>query len=344
MLGAVLLGPEQIEIRELPVESPGRGEALVQIRAATTCGTDVKVYRRGGHPRMLQVPTLFGHEMSGVIAALGEGVVGLKTGDAVVVSNSAACGACDPCRSARENLCEDLHYLNGGFAEYLLVPERFVPTSLYPLPSALSFERAALCEPLACVLHGIECCRLSTPFEIAVYGAGPIGLLFTAALAMDGHRVLLADPNRARLEVGHQLGASETVQVTRGGGQHERVKAVAGAGHRGVDVSIDCTGVPEVWADAVESVRPGGLALLFGGCAPGTTMSVDTHRLHYSELTIRGAYHHRPKTFQRAIETLTDEDFAADRLLSAEYPIAAVEVALRSMMSKEILKAVIRGR
>ena len=246
MLGAVLVGPEQIEIRELAVPQPGPGEVLMRVRAATTCGTDVKVFRRGGHPRMLQVPTLFGHEMAGEIEALGERVTGVGAGEAVVVSNSAPCGGCSFCRDGRENLCEDLHYLNGAFAEYLLVPERFVRTSLYPIPPGLDFDKAALCEPLACVLHGIECCDLSSPREVVVYGAGPIGLLFTAALARDSHRVILADPNRSRLEAGERLGASETVRVARGGGQHRAVRALT-TDAMGAHVAIDCTGVVEVW-------------------------------------------------------------------------------------------------
>ena len=189
----MLLGPEEIEIRDVPVPRPGDGELLLKVEAATTCGTDVKVFRRGGHPRMLKAPTLFGHEMAGRIAALGAGVRGYAIGDAIVVANSAPCLECEPCRRGRENLCEDLHYLNGAFAEYLLVPRRFVERNVHRIPDGLSFERAALAEPLACVLHGIDACELEKygalgPVEILIFGGGPIGLLFVAALAHMGHR------------------------------------------------------------------------------------------------------------------------------------------------------------
>ena len=343
MLGAMLLGPEHIEVQEVPVVPPGPGEVLLRIRAATTCGTDVKVFRRGGHPRMLQVPTLFGHEMAGVVAAIGAGVTGLSAGDAVVVVNSAPCLRCDYCLTGRENLCADLHYLNGAFAEYLHVPERFVLTSTHAIPAGLSFDKAALTEPLACVLHGIGRCNLAGGREIIVYGAGPVGLLFTAALARDGHRVILADPNQARLEAGAQLGAEETIAVSRGGEQAQLVTAATCTG-RGAQLAIDCTGVPEVWGDALDSVRPGGEVLLFGGCAPGTAVALDTHRVHYSELTVKGAYHHRPETVRGALELLAEEDFHAELLLTCERPIDQVEDALRSMMAKEALKVVIRGR
>jgi len=346
MQGAMLLGPEQIEIRDVPVPHPGEGELLLKIEAATTCGTDVKVFRRGGHPRMLKTPTLFGHEMAGRVAAIGAGVRGFTTGDAIVVANSAPCLICEPCLRGRENLCEDLDYLNGAFAEYLLVPRRFVQRNVHHIPEGLSFERAALAEPLACVLHGIDACELAEfgaqgPVEILVFGGGPIGLLFVAALARMGQAPVLADPNPGRLEVGRTLGAVKTIAVRRGGGQAATVRAETEGG-KGFWIAVDCTGQPGVWLDAVESVRPGGIVNLFGGCAPGTSIPLDTHLVHYSELTLKGVYHHRPDTFRRALALLADPAFKADLLLSGTQPIGGVVEALRSMIRKEALKVVIR--
>ena len=348
MRGAMLLGPETIEVRDLPVEPPGAGEILLAVEAATTCGTDVKVFKRGGHTRMLQVPTLFGHEMAGRVAAVGTGVTGFAEGDAVVVANSAPCLVCDPCCRGRENLCQDLHYLNGAFAEFVRVPARFVERNTHVLPADLAFDKAALTEPLACVLHGMDACDLDryrtgagAGAEVVVFGAGPIGLLFVGALAADGHRVILADPNPGRLKVGRELGAAETVEIIRGGGQAGAVRAGTADG-QGAWVAVDATGVPEVWLDAIACVRPGGLVNLFGGCAPGTSIPLDTHRVHYNEITIKGVYHHRPETVRRALDRLADAEFRADLLLSGERPIDGVEEALRSMMRKEALKVVIR--
>jgi L-iditol 2-dehydrogenase len=346
MQGAVLVGPERIDIREVPVEQPGPGEFLLGVEAATTCGTDVKVFRQGGHPRMLQVPTLFGHEMAGRVAVVGPGVEAYDVGDAVVVANSAPCLDCGPCRMGRENLCQDLHYLNGAFAEFVRVPARFVERNTHPIPEGLAFEKAALTEPLGCVLHGIDACDMDRygsggPVEIVVFGGGPIGLLFVAALAMQGHRVILADPNPGRLEMGTRLGAAETVEIARGGGQAGTVRSLTEGGG-GAWIAIDATGVPEVWSDAIACVRAGGLANLFGGCPPGTSISLDAGLVHYSELTIKGVYHHRPATIRRALGLLADGRFEAELLLSAEMPIAGVEEALRSMMRKEALKVVIR--
>lgn len=345
MKGAMLLGPEKIEIRDLPVPEPDDGEIILSVEAATTCGTDVKVFKRGGHPRMLKVPTLFGHEMAGRVAARGAGVTAFREGDAVVVANSAPCGECDYCGRGRENLCPDIQYLNGAFAEFVRVPARFVDKNTHAIPTGLGFGKAALTEPLACVLHGMDACELDTygpGTEVILFGAGPIGLLFVAALARAGHKVILADPNPSRLDVGKQLGAAQLVQIQRGGGQSEKVKALTQGGF-GAWVAVDASGVPEVWVDAINSVRPGGLVNLFGGCAPGTSIPLDTHAVHYSELTVKGVYHHRPDTIRRALDMLADPDFRADLMLSAEMPIEQTEAALRAMIAKEALKVVIRG-
>jgi L-iditol 2-dehydrogenase len=340
------MGPESVELREVALPAPGPGELLVKIGAATTCGTDVKVFRRGGHPRMLKAPTPFGHELAGAVAALGSagepGEGRWKIGDRVVVANSAPCGRCSYCEADKQNLCTDLEYLNGAFAEYILVPRRFAERNTWPLPDGLSFEVAALTEPLACVLHGIDACQLREGSDVVVYGAGPIGLLFVAALASRGHPVTLADPNPERLRVGKKLGAGAAREIQRGGGQAENVVASA-RNPDGFDVAIDATGVPEVWSDAIDSVRPGGLVNLFGGCAPGTSVPLDTHRVHYSEITLKGVYHHRPETVVAALRMLAEGAFDARLLLSTEKPLEELEEALRGMMRKEFLKVVIRG-
>jgi L-iditol 2-dehydrogenase len=337
-----LLGPERVELRQEPVPDPGPGELLLRIDAATTCGTDVKALRRGGHPRMLHVPTPFGHEMAGTVDSVGAGQTRWQPGDRVVVANSASCGACEWCLRGRENLCAHLEYLNGAFSEYLLVPRRFAEVSTYAIPDGLAPEIAALAEPLACVLHGLEVCALERPSEIVVYGGGPIGLLFVDVLASlrGGHHVVLADPNPSRLEVARQLGASEAVQVSRDGGEAARLRRYARAGD-GFDLAIEATGSPVAWEDALASARPGGMVLLFGGCRPGTTIPLDTHRLHYGEITVKGAYHHRPATFRRALDLLAGGMLHPEALLSSERPLEDLEGALRSMMRKEALKVVI---
>ncbi len=341
-----LVGPEQVELRRVPVPEPGPGEMLVRIGAATTCGTDIKVYRRGGHPRMLRVPGPFGHEMAGTVEALGPplGESGaapvFAAGDRVVVANSAPCGRCEWCARGRENLCSSLLYLNGGFAEYLLVPAPFLRASVHRCPPGLPLAVAALAEPLACVLHGLDAAALERRSDVAVYGAGPIGLLFVEVLARAGHRVVAADPNSGRLATALALGAAAGVHVGREGGEADRVRLRSLAGD-GFDLAVEATGSPAAWWDALASARQGGTALLFGGCPPGTSVPLDTHRLHYSEIAIKSAYHHRPATFAAALALLASGLQSPAVLLSARRPVGEVEEALWSMMRKEAFKVVI---
>ena len=281
--------------------------------------------------------------MAGTVVAKGKGVNTVRIGQRLVVANSAPCGHCHACRRQRENLCQDLHYLNGAFAEYILVPARFVSRSLYGIDDALASERAALSEPLACVLHGIDACReaLTQPARVVVIGGGPIGLLFVACLTREGHRVALADPNASRLSVATAMGADMSISVHRDVSALDEIREVV---DEGIDVAIDCTGTATAWSVAIDLVQNGGLVNLFGGCAPGTEVKLDTHRLHYSELTVKGVYHHRPNTFRRALAMLNDANFPAHLLLNAHYGIDGVEAALQAMAEKQILKAVVSTR
>jgi len=338
---AYLLGPGRVEVRSVPVPGPGPGELLLRVGAATTCGTDLKVFRAGGHPRMLQVPCPFGHEMAGTVAAVGAGVRGFAVGDRVVVVNSASCGGCDACAAGRDNLCPELDYVNGAFGEHLLVPPRFVARSTYRLPEHLADEVAALTEPLACVLHGLDIAGLPIGSDVIVLGCGPIGLMFVAALAAAGHRVLAADLRPGRLAVAATLGAADAVALEGHGDATAvlRDRTPRGDGATGV---VEATGSPAAWTTALEAVRPGGTVLLFGGCPPGTTVPLDTHRLHYSELTVKGAYHHRPATVRRALAMLAAGRPDLHPLLSAEMPLERLPDALAAMAGGDALKVVIR--
>ena len=333
-----LIGPERLELRERELPAPGPGELLLRVDAATTCGTDLKVFLRGGHPRMLTAPTPFGHEVAGTVAAVGPGVARFRAGDRVAVANSASCGLCGPCRGGRENLCEDLRYLNGAFADHLLVPERFVVRSAYPVPVGLPAEVAAMAEPLACVHHGLAACGRVEGVEAAVVGAGPIGLMFVRELAAAGARVMVGDGVGERLEVGLRMGAAAAARLDLDGGDAARLAAVSSDG-RGAALVVEATGSPAGWETALGATRSGGMVVLFGGCPSGTVVPCDTHHLHYSELTVKGVYHHRPATFASALARLAaaPADFAP--LLSRARPLAGVEDVLRAMAARRILKA-----
>jgi L-iditol 2-dehydrogenase len=340
---AYLTGPERIELREELVRPPGAGELLLRVDAATTCGTDVKVYRRGGHPRMLSVPCPFGHEVSGTVVEVGGGTAGWREGDEVVVVNSAPCGDCEMCAAGRENLCSDLRYLNGAYADHVLIPARFVERSVYRRPAGLDPAVAALAEPLACVHHGLEVCGLTAPTEVVVIGAGPIGLMFVSELAAAGHRVVSADLDAGRLATALGVGAAATVHAA--GDAVDGVRLLEStADELGAPLVVEATGAPAAWRSALEAVRCGGTVVLFGGCPPASVVPLDAHRVHYGELTVKGVYHHRPKTVVSALGRLAEAPPSLVGLIEEEYPLEHVETALRRMASREILKAAVLPR
>ena len=233
------------------------GEARVQIEAALTCGTDLKVFKRGYHAKMIIPPALFGHEFAGVISALAPDVTGWRAGERVAVANSAPCGQCFFCRNHQENLCDDLLFLNGAYAKSIVVPARLVQKNLLRLKPETDFCDAALVEPLACVVQGI--------------GAGPIGLMFVTLARHLGCRVTVAGRGKKRLETAQRLGAE---LVLNAGGPSGLGDAVPRG--PGFDVVIEAVGKPETWAAAVRLVRKGGTVNFFGGCPSGTTVSLDT--------------------------------------------------------------------
>lgn len=328
-----LTGAERLELRDVAVPRPGAGELLLAIESATTCGTDLKVFRRGGHPRMLVVPGPFGHEMTGRVVAAGAGVTRFREGDALVVGNSASCGGCRACAAGKENLCERLVYLNGAYADFVLVPAPFVARSCHRRPDALPAAIASLAEPLACVEHGIERLALAGRSEILILGAGSLGLLFVAALASEGHSVTAADPHPERRAVALALGAVGELAVDR---------VAHWAPPRRFDAAIDATGTIAGWGAAVEAARPAGDVLFFGGCAPDAVLPLPTFPVHYDELSLRGSYHHTPRGFARAIERLASEPDRYGRLLTGEAALDGVEGALRDMQSHRTIKVRIR--
>lgn len=342
MQAALFHGPGDVRFESFPDPIAGPGEVVVRINRALTCGTDLKTYRRG-HPTIIKrVPTPFGHEFAGTIVEVGAGVDAGRwpVGTRVVAANSAPCHRCPPCRRGRLSLCENLEYLNGAYAEYIAVPARIVEQNLYPIEDHLSDEAAALTEPLACAVHGIAESGIETGDTVVVNGAGPIGLMFVALAQLRGARVIATDLSEARLAVARELGAVETVRVTADQDTVAEVRALTPDG-RGADVAIEAVGLPEVWERTVEMARKGGIVNLFGGAKPGTTFTISTVLLHYSELTIKGVYHHTPRFVETALDLLTTGAVPAGPFFSEERPLTGVIEALERMARGEIIKAVI---
>jgi L-iditol 2-dehydrogenase len=344
MQAILFYGPGDARLVETPVPTPRPGELLVRIGAALICGTDLKSYRRG-HPRIFKsLPSPFGHEFAGIVAELGAGVERFAVGQRVVAANSAPCGECAFCREGRESLCERLDFLNGAYAEYMIVPERIVRRNTYLIPDHLSFAEAALIEPLACVLHGLDALDLQLGDTAVVLGCGPIGLLFVNALTLRGLSVVVSDRHESRLAAARHFGAVVTVNAAdMGNAVDEQVAAVRALtpGGRGAPIVIEAVGRDETWEAATRMARRGGHVLLFGGAKAGTTLAVDATALHYDELTIAGVFHHTPRQVHLALSLIASGAINARDYLTANRPLAETISALEDNGARRGIKTVI---
>jgi L-iditol 2-dehydrogenase len=333
--------PEDVRMEDVPVPEPGPGEVLVRIGAALTCGTDVKSYRRG-HPTLFKtMPSPFGHEFAGEIEALGEGVEGWRTGMRVVAANSAPCNRCYYCKVGDQSMCERLEFLNGAFAEYIVVPSRIVEQNLFEIPEGVEFSRSALLEPLACAVHGVVRTPISLGDTVAVIGAGQIGLMFVRLATERGARVVCVDKSPDRLTVARELGAEETIEAADGVDTMEAVRDWTPEG-RGTDRVIEAVGLPQLWEQALRMVRKGGDVTLFGGAPSGTSIEVDTVLLHYSQITIRGIFHHTPYTVQTAFDLLRTGRVDPEPFISGVRPLEEIVAALESHGRQDGIKYEIR--
>jgi L-iditol 2-dehydrogenase len=299
MRQAILRGPRALDLVELPVPVPGPGEVVVRIRAALTCGTDLKTYRRG-HPRLAFGP--FGHEGTGDIASVGDGVEGFAAGQPVVFVPTAGCGRCGACRRGHDNLCETQfdEIALGAYGDYIRLPPRIVRQHLFRKPERLSYLEAAFLEPLACVVHGWA--RLDPPDRavIAVVGLGPIGLLHVHEARRRGLDVIAVGRRAEGLLRARQAGAAGVIS-TLDGDVAEALRRLTGSGP---DVVIECTGSIDIWRGAPHWVAPGGRVLLFGGLPGGSEPAFDATRLHYSEADLISTFHYRTRDVREALRLL----------------------------------------
>jgi L-iditol 2-dehydrogenase len=333
MQAAVLYGKEDVRIEDVERPLPAAGEIVVRIRAALTCGTDLKTYRRGYHAKMLHMPALFGHELAGVVAAAGESVRAFRPGMRVVALNSAPCDRCYWCRHGQQNLCEDLLFNNGAYAEWIRVPARIVEKNTLEIPAHVTDEHAALTEPLACVLRGLEESRAQRGDTMAVIGAGPIGLMMIHAAALAGVHVIAVVKHDQQVMAAERLGAKHVVQTTK---TRDCIAAVRGLtpAHRGVDIAIEAVALPLTWQWAVDMVRRGGLVNFFGGPAKGTRVDLDTNHLHYNDIELKASFHHTPAVVRRALALIANPAFDADAFITGHAPLRDLDSVFQGMMRR----------
>lgn len=340
MLAALLYGKEELRLEQVADPTPSDDEVVIQVVAATTCGTDLKVWRRGGHAKMLQLPTLFGHEAAGKIVAVGKNVQNWQIGDRVVANNSAPCTKCFFCQKQEYSLCPNLTWNNGTFAQYLRIPGAIVKHNLLPIPEDVPASLAAMTEPLACVLHGVARSNVKSGDRVVVLGDGAIGLMFVAILAHQlAAEVFLFGGNEARLQIGQKFGAAKTFNYRQIADTPAVVKELTDGW--GADVVIEATGVPSVWEDAIALARPGATVNLFGGCPRDTTITVNTEQLHYSELTLKGVFHNTPQYVRAALSLLASRTIPFELLISEQRPLQELEQVFQDMKQRKVVKVAI---
>lgn len=337
MMAAVLYGKEDLRLERVAMPCAAAGELLVRVGAALTCGTDLKVYRRGYHAMMLKPPMLFGHELAGEVVEVGEGVSGFALGDRVVALNSAPCDACFFCKQGQQNLCEDLLFNNGAYAEYIRIPARIVAKNTLHVPQGVPYEHAALTEPLACVVRGLEESGGRAGDSMVVIGAGPIGLMFIHVAELSGLRVIAVVKRDDQIASAKLFGASEVVQIGAVEDVVAATRALTPEG-RGADVVIEAVATPATWEWAVDMVRKGGVVNFFGGPPSGTKVALDTNRLHYGDITLKASFHHTPATCRTAFELVTSGRFKCAEYITGRAGLDEVPALFAAMMSRAAMK------
>jgi L-iditol 2-dehydrogenase len=337
MLAAVLHGKEDLRIERIPVPHAGDGELLLRVGAALTCGTDLKVYRRGYHAIMLKPPIVFGHEVAGTVVEAGPGATKFSVGDRVVPMNSAPCDICFFCRHGQQNLCEHLLFNNGAYAEYMRVPARIVEKNTLLVPGEVPLEHAALAEPLACVVQGLDATNAEAGDTLVVIGAGPIGLMFIHVAHLRGLRVIAVVKRDDQVKAARLFGACEVVQIAEDPhGGTDTVKAVRAltGNSRGADAVIEAVATPATWEAAVAMVRKGGVVNFFGGPPKGTVVSLDTNRLHYGDITLKASFHHTPAACAAAFALICGGRFKCAEFITRTTPLEDVPAVFARMMTR----------
>jgi L-iditol 2-dehydrogenase len=333
MKAAMLYGVKDLKVEDVEVPEVKDGEVLVKVKAATTCGTDLKIFQRGYVEKVIKLPTIFGHEWAGEVAEVGKGLEWPRKDMRVRAGNSAPCLHCSMCQRGKYNLCENMIWLWGAYAEYIKVPARMVLMNMQGVPDDISYEEAAITEPLACVLHGVEQANVKLGDTVAIIGAGPIGLLHLLTVKkMGAGRTIMIDLVDERLGFAEKLGADATVNS---GKENVETRIRELTGGYGADVAIEAIGLSATWEQALKLARKGGTVLEFGGCPPGTEIKVNAEMLHYGELTVMGTFHTTPLHFRKALNLIATRTIDVRPLVTRKMKLDNIKEAFEILSTSK---------
>jgi len=336
MRGVYFLEPGKLEMREVPIPQPGPGEVVIKVESATTCGTDLKAYRRGH--KLFKPPMPFGHEYAGIVSAVGAGVTSFKEGDAVMGTNTAPCNECYYCRRGWQQQCIHLEgrFNFGSYAEYHRIPDYIVQQNLFHKPDHLPFTEASFIEPLGCAVLCAINAGVRLGDTVAIIGVGAQGLMqIQLVKALGASRVIAIGRSPGRLERAKQVGADVTFS-SLDGDPVAFVKELTG-GH-GADIVIEAAGSADTWSQAIMMGRNGATVMQFSGLPGGTQVSFDATKLHYGEITMKGIFHMTPRAAEMAAQMLDSGQVTVKPILDGVIPLSQVEDGLLRMHRSEVIK------
>ncbi len=341
MKAAVVYGKNDIRVEQYKDPSPGRGDIVVRTKVSGICATDIKTLLGQGLPKDL--PTILGHEVVGEVSSLGEGVSGFQEGDRVAVYPIAVCGDCYYCKKGRHNLCENefglAHGIEGGFAEYVRIPRQIVDIGgVAKIPDHLSFEKAALTEPLSCVYASLRACNVKAGDFVVVLGAGPMGLMHLKMAKCAGAKVVSVDLLDDRLAVAAKMGADFCLNPDKVD-HKEEIKKITGG--RGADTVIGSLGVPKVIEENLKLTAKGGTFNIFGGPPAGQTISVDPRWLHYFEIKLTGTFAATPSDFKECLDLIAKGEIEVEDLISDRFSIDNFLDAVERAKNQTMIRGVV---
>jgi len=342
MKTACFYGIGDIRVEEVPVPEIGDNEVLVKVRACTVCGTDNRIYRHGHFKIPPGTKRVLGHEMAGEIAKVGAAVEGYRVGDRVALPPNVGCGRCYMCIRGYNQLCPGYEAfgvsMDGGFAEYVKVPA-FAVGNLIPIPDHVSFEEAAIAEPLSCVLHAYEAHRTAPGDLVLIIGPGPIGALHAMLNKMAGGRIVVAGRSPIRLEAMKRYGADVVINNAETDLVAEMARLTGG---RGADVVITANSDPEMQKAALEIAGYHGRVSLFGGLPKGKEhVTLNTNLIHYKELVVTATTGSSLLDVHKAMDMIASGKLDVKSLITESFAIEDTVAALEYAASGAGMKALV---
>lgn len=341
MKGTFFLGTEtshRFEVRQMEFLPLGPHEVMIRNKACGVCGTDVHIYHGEEGSAKVTPPVVLGHEYAGIVTATGEAVVNVKVGDKVAVDPNMYCGKCLPCRMGKKQNCESLFALgvnvNGGFAQYSVCPD----TQCFWVKDSVSFEEAAMAEPLACAVHGIDRAGIKPGQSVLIIGGGTIGLLMVQLARLSGaSTVMVSEPIAMRRKIALEIGADAVIDPLAVDLKEEMRKI---SGRDGADVVIECIGKTPTSEQALDVAGFGATVLLFGVPHIDAKAALPMFKVYQKELTVTGSMIN-PDTHQRAVNLINGGRLELKKLITHVYDIDQLEEAIQMQMSSDSIKVMV---